>query len=198
VEKNYLRAQIARITSSTVVCPQGYFQENESGDIVAVEEAEAKTSLQLSDLAGWSHFSKELNEKYGRATPMPPKPDDGVWEGEEFASPLRTLTEDKADSWRVEKLPATLIPSVGEFAVAKSLIWPGAVGIAVGKKFLNVYVGHGVKFSSTSYQIPSPQLLQAGFGIGSKEDQEKSSLSFNSLSEQIDVLEDPNPSASED
>ncbi|DBA04287.1 TPA: hypothetical protein N0F65_002049 [Lagenidium giganteum] len=202
LEKHFLRAQIARISSSTVICPAGYFQTNEVGEIEPAAEPEIKTAQQLADLSSWVHFSKEINARYGRASPLPPRtgPDgeDLPWEGEEFVPPLRGLNEDNPNSWRVDRLPATLVPSVGEFAVVRSLTWPGAVSIAVGKKFLNVYVGHGTKFSRDPYQLQHPKQIQVGFGIGIGEDlgldvDEKQGLRFDPLVEQTDILEDPTP-----
>lgn len=202
-EKHYLRAQIARITSSTVVCPSGYFQTNEAGDIEPAEEPEIKTAEDLANLTSWVHFSKEINARYGRSTPMPPQTNaDGeeqLWEDEEFAPPLRSLSDDNSGAWRVDRLPATLIPAVGEVAVLRSLTWPGAVSIGVGKKFLNAYVGHGVKFSDEPYQLQPPLSLQAGYGVAVSEDSEgKSALRFEMLTEQADVLEDPAPPQDEE
>lgn len=216
-EKHFLRAQIARITAGTVVCPSGYFQvsnaEDGGGEIEPVEEEpEVKSAQQLTDLSNWVHFSKELNAKYGRMTPLPLQTNaDGEevsWEGEEFIPPLRELSEDAASSWRVDRLPGTLVPAVGEFAVVRSLVWPGAVGIAVGKKFLNVYVGNGVKFSREPYQLQPPQPVQVGFGIGISEDEASGGggeggdarpvLRFEALVEQKDLLEDPSPPEDEE
>jgi radial spoke head protein 4A len=207
-ERHFLRAQIARITSSTVVCPAGYFQASEVGDIEPAEEPQIKSAEELADLGGWVHFSKEINARYGRSTPMPARTNaDGEelpWEDEEFAPPLRAISEDNAGSWRVDRLPGTLIPSVGEVAVLRSLVWPGAVSIGVGKKFLNVYVGHGVKFSAEPYQLQPPLPLQVGYGVGPSSsedaaaDEKPPGLRFEMLVEQKDLLEDPSPPQEED
>ncbi|RLN67729.1 hypothetical protein BBP00_00001438 [Phytophthora kernoviae] len=206
LEKNYLRAQIARISAGTVLCPAGYFQESEEGEITPAEELEIKSAAELADLGSWTHFTKEINARYGRMTPMPPQTNaDGEEvprEGEEFAPALRMLNEDKPSSWRVDRLPATIQPSVGEVAVVRSLTWPGAVSIAVGKKFLNIYVGHGVKFLSESFQLPPPQRLQSGSGVGLSEDsadgESKPTLRCEIPVEQPDLLEDPSPPGEEE
>lgn len=211
-EKHFLRAQIARITSGTVVCPAGYFQVSDAGEIEPTEEPEIKAASELTDLGSWVHFSKELNAKYGRMTPLPPQTNaDGEevpWDGEDFAPPLQALSEDAASSWRVDRLPGTLVPAVGEFAVVRSLVWPGAVGIAVGKKFLNVYVGNGIKFSREPYQLQAPKPVQVGYGIAISEEEGGSDgdggsgarpvLRFEALVEQKDVLEDPTPPEAEE
>lgn len=78
----------------------------------------------------------------------------------------------------------------------------GAVSIAVGKKFLNVYVGTGVKFISEPFQLPPPQRLQAGSGVGLSEDnpdeEGKPTLRCEVPVEQPDLLEDPSPPAEEE
>jgi radial spoke head protein 4/6 len=192
-----------------VIAPAGYFQVSEAGDIEpASDEPAILSAQQLADLGSWVHFSKEINAAYGRMTPMPAQTnsegEEVPWEGEEFVAPLRSLAEDTAGTWRLDRYPATLIPAVGEFAVARSLVWPGAVSIAVGKKFLNVYVGHGVKFSAEPYQRPLPKPLQTGFGVATAETDgdaaadAKPSLRFEGLTEQKDVLEDPTPPDAEE
>ncbi|KAG6963882.1 hypothetical protein JG687_00006312 [Phytophthora cactorum] len=206
LEKNYLRAQIARISAGTVLCPAGYFEVNEEGDIAPAEEPEIKATADLLDLGSWTHFTKEINARYGRMTPMPPLTNaDGEEEpreGEEFAPPLRALSEDKPLSWRVDRQPAMIQPSVGEVAIVRSLVWPGAVSIAVGKKFLNVYVGHGVKFLSEPFQLAPPQRLQVGSCVGLSEDNAegdgKPTLRCEIPVEQPDLLEDPSPPAEEE
>ncbi|KAJ0406771.1 hypothetical protein ATCC90586_009420 [Pythium insidiosum] len=209
-ERHFLRAQIARIAAGTVIAPSGFFQVNDSGEIEAAEEQESRSAEQLADLGSWVHFSKEINARYARMTPMPPQTnaegDEVPWDGEEFAPPLKSLAEDTAGSWRVDRYPATIVPAVGEIAVVRSLVWPGAVSLGVGKKFLNIYVGHGVKHSPEPYQRSLPLPLQIGFGVAPREStdgesegaQSGVSLRFEGLAEQKDVTEDPTPPEAEE
>ncbi|GLE05042.1 hypothetical protein PINS_up014026 [Pythium insidiosum] len=209
-ERHFLRAQIARIAAGTVIAPSGFFQVNEGGEIEAAEEQESRSAEQLADLGSWVHFSKEINARYARMTPMPPQTnadgDEVPWDGEEFAPPLKSLAEDTAGAWRVDRYPATLVPAVGEIAVVRSLVWPGAVSLGVGKKFLNIYVGHGVKHSAEPYQRALPLPLQIGFGVAPRESSEGesdgassgSTLRFEGLVEQKDVTEDPTPPEAEE
>ncbi|KAG9408052.1 Radial spoke head protein 4 A [Aphanomyces cochlioides] len=196
-EKNFIRAQIARINAGTVLCPAGTFTVSEEGELEVPEEApEPKTAAELSDLSNWVHYTKEINEKYGRSTPMPPNTnDDGEevpWEGEEFADPLRAIADDKPGSWRIDRLPATTSAAVGEMAIVRSLTWPGAVSIGVGKKFLNVYVGYGLKAKfGLDHQVQLPRKLAPDFGLSV--DGDTNSLKFTNLTEQPDVLVDPSP-----
>ncbi|KDO35438.1 hypothetical protein SPRG_00286 [Saprolegnia parasitica CBS 223.65] len=202
-EKNFLRAQIARISSSTVLCPAGYFVVTEDGAIEPPEEApEAKSAAELAELGTWVHYTKEINDKYGRSVALPPKTnDDGEevpWDGEEFVEPLRALSEDKPASWRVERVPTTVSAAVGEIAVVKSLVWPGAVALGVGKKFLNVYVGHGLKAKfGADHQVQLPKPLQVDFGVALDGDND-AKLKFTNLQEQPDVLVDPSPAEDPD
>ncbi|CAK4364781.1 unnamed protein product [Aphanomyces euteiches] len=196
-EKNFIRAQIARINAGTVLCPAGTFTVSEEGELEVPEEApEPKTAAELSDPSNWVHYTKEINEKYGRSTPMPPNTnDDGEevpWEGEEFVDPLRAIADDKPGSWRIDRLPATTSAAVGEMAIVRSLTWPGAVSIGVGKKFLNVYVGYGLKAKfGLDHQVQLPRKLAPDFGLSV--DSDTNSLKFTNLTEQPDVLVDPSP-----
>lgn len=75
--------------------------------------------------------------------------------------------------------------SANAMVVAKSLRWPGAITVAFGKRFTNVYSGDGVKFGPEGpYQPPLPPPLQAEWVP--EEDEE-------GLVEQADLLIDPNP-----
>ncbi|CAN0473070.1 unnamed protein product, partial [Hapterophycus canaliculatus] len=68
--------------------------------------------------------------------------------------------------------------------------WPGAVAVAFGKRFTNVYSGDGVKFGGEGpFQPPLPPMLQLEWIPG--EDEE-------GLVEQADVLVDPNPPEGEE
>ncbi|CEG41255.1 Radial spokehead-like protein [Plasmopara halstedii] len=205
LEKNFLRAQIARISAGTALSPAGYFDVTE-GEIAPAETFEVKSTEQLLELKNWTHIAKEINARYGRMTPMPPLLNaDGEEESREeetFAPPLRDISEDEPLSWRLDRQPATRQPSVGDIAIARSLIWPGAVSIAVGKKFCNIYVGHGVKFRAEPYQLPLPQQLQTGSGVSWSEEtsdvDDKPTLSCVLPVEQPDLLEDPSPPTDEE
>lgn len=198
-ERNFLRAQIARISSSTTICPAGFFNVSEEGEIEVAEEIESKSAQDLVDAGNWVHFSKELNAVYGRCTPMPPREgEDGEekpWEGEEFVDPLRSLSEDVQGSWKCYTAPTA--STTGEVAIIKSLQWPGAAAVGLGKKFINIYVGDAIKYNDTSYQPVLPAELQTEYGVALDETQEgeggEPALRFTNLQEQSDVLEDPTP-----
>lgn len=103
----------------------------------------------------------------------------------EEVPPLRPLSEDADTSWTFRACPAGAGQSPNSMVVARSLVWPGAIAVAFGKRFTNIYVGDGVKFGGDGpYQPPLPPPLQSEWAPG--EDEE-------GLVEQADVLVDPNP-----
>ena len=45
--------------------------------------------------------------------------------------------------------------------ILKSLRWPGAVTVAKGSKYVNIYVGDGVKKGESSYNPIEPPVVQS-------------------------------------
>ncbi len=173
---------------------------------MASEEPPApKTTAELSDMSNWVHYTREINAKYGRSVKLPPKVneagEDEPWEGEEFVDPLRAISEDtqqssssiSSPSWRIDRVPNTTSPAVGEIAAVRSLNWPGAVTLGVGKKFVNVYVGYGLKATQSDHQVQLPAKLAPDFGITASSETGGGNLTFTNLQEQPDVLVDPSP-----
>ncbi|CBJ30984.1 putative: flagellar radial spoke protein 4 [Ectocarpus siliculosus] len=201
-EINLLRAQIARITAGACVSPAGFFEVDEDAEPASIKVAEdesineafPKAVEELMTTDGWVHHEFELNT-LGRCRPMPEKLDD---EGNpieeedppEEVAPLRSLAEDSEGSWGFRTCPAGAGQSANAMVVAKSLRWPGAIAVAFGKRFTNVYSGDGVKFGGEGPFQPSlPPMLQPEWTPG--EDEE-------GLVEQADVLVDPNPPEGEE
>lgn len=128
---------------------------------------------------------------------------DAGWPGQEIVPVLRSLVEDSPGSWKVSVAPVTPVSKAGQVAVVKSLVWPGAVSVAVGKKFLNFYSGTAVKTSSSSarFQPTLPADVQLGFGlqttIEAEGESSGESLVFTNVMEQPDVVEDPTPATEE-
>lgn len=212
-ELNFIRATIARISASTLLAPAGFYTtEDEAGSLPFIlnDDVEPKTVSELSDPAGWVHFSKELNATYGRMTSMPPKEDESAWENEVLCPVLQSCADDATDTWKCALAPVTFGEQVGRVAVLKSLVWPGAVTVGLGKKFINLYVGNGVKYTADTYQPTLPAELAPAFGVTSAalseepvltegketiENAEEVAVStmFTNLTEQADVFEDPTP-----
>jgi radial spoke head protein 4A len=113
-EGNYLRAQIARIASSTIVCPKGYYSiedEDDSSEVVPSlqlnQDFEGIDSPDLLSLNNWVHFYPHIL-KQGRCTFYNPqkledeeedeneKPNQSEVEVEEGPKLLSELIEDKS------------------------------------------------------------------------------------------------------
>jgi len=158
-EKNLLRAQIARITGESIISPDGFFEIDGDSDppVVKLAEAEAiagsfpKSAADLANQEAWKHHETELNV-LGRITKMPEQtgPDgEPIPDETELISPLNALKE---NSWTFRICPGgagTNSAAGGSIVVARSLVWPGSVSVAAGRRFLNIYVGNGVIYDSS-------------------------------------------------
>jgi len=180
-ERHLLRAQIARITSSTVLAVSGWYQTD--------DESEQKNKLKLSDdplgsfpgqdelgtQAGWVHATPYLLqtgrsvwpdlEAIGAADPpvLSEKEladlDAEKNEKDPEKDPLQGITEDLSErapddaegsiAWQIKIHGDKGLYNGGEVShrvtSVRSLIWPGAVTVAQGKRFANIYVGYGLK-----------------------------------------------------
>jgi hypothetical protein len=73
--------------------------------------------------------------------------------------------------------------------IARSILWPGALAVVAGRRYLNVYVGNGIMYESQSYTPPMPAPIQQEWAPASEEDP--------GLNEQPDVRVDPTPPQAE-
>merc|ERR1719376_559182 len=91
----------------------------------------------------------------------PEGPDEPVPEqGPPLLTPLSEDVEiDTTPSWSA-RLSSTLVPQYA-LAIVHSNLWPGAVAFSDGKKFENVYIGHGHK-----YKAPPPPPIQREYLSG--------------------------------
>lgn len=158
-EMNLLRAQIARITGEAIISPDGFFELDGDSDppVVKLAEAEAiastfpKSAADLANPEAWKHHETELNI-LGRITKMPEQlgPDgEPIADETELIPPLNALKE---NAWTFRICPGgagTNSAAGGSIVVARSLIWPGSVSVAAGRRFLNIYVGNGVIYDSS-------------------------------------------------
>ena len=208
IEKNLLRAQIARIAAATSISPDGYFALSEDdpplvvpAEAEAVNEAFPKMSSELKDPEAWKHHETALN-KLGRINAMPEVlGEDGepvVPEEEiEVFPPLGSL---RPECWTFRLGPGGAGVSSNSVVVARSLRWPGAVAIGYGRKFLNIYVGNAVcqdnvkrdaenpsvmKFTAYTPMVPAP--IQSEWTPPSEEE------GGNPYIEQPDTKVDPTP-----
>lgn len=186
-ERSLVRAQIARISAETVVCPAGHFkrvEDEESRDVEPVPDDEYAAEDPTAP-EGWVHIALPINV-LGRTAPNP-KEDEGDEEGDEpdpelLTEPLKPITDDAppdADDalpWTVRPCPVSGIPSAEPstgLVLAKSLRWPGAVAVARGRRFANLYVGYGVEsgtpegadLAPAAFQPATPGPVQTEFSM---------------------------------
>ncbi|CAH8502209.1 unnamed protein product [Heterobilharzia americana] len=190
VEKNFLRAQIARISGSTMISPINYYQFNEDEEEEVEEDAlrenfienseyEPMTIYDLTDtsLANWVHHTAYILPQ-GRT----------VWfnttakSSDDLEDEMSEDEEEEPDELEPETGPPLLTPlsedaEIGSippwstritsqlvphyaFAVLSSNVWPGAHALAQGKYFENIYIGWGLKYTGMNF---NPQLMPKPF-----------------------------------
>ncbi|XP_059807366.1 radial spoke head protein 4 homolog A isoform X1 [Hypanus sabinus] len=192
-EINYLRAQIARISAGTQISPLGFYQfgeeEEEEEEGLVRENYEENSEFEgipvpelLDNLANWVHHTQhilpqgrcvwfnavqkkeeELEEEEEEEEEAPDEPEPEV--GPPLLTPLSEDAEvNGVPPWTM-KASSSLIPQYA-VAVVRSNLWPGAWTFATGKKFENIYLGWGHKYSSENYSPPAAPPVQAEYTSG--------------------------------
>jgi radial spoke head protein 4A len=186
-EANYLRAQIARISAGTHISPLGFYsfdeEEEEEEDAARdnfVENAEFE-GIPVRDLCdptlgNWVHHVQHVLPQ-GRCTwwnPQQKGEENGSDDEEEeerdepdepepeVGPPLLTpLSEDAEVNSMPPWTPKLSSKLVSQYAIAimRSNLWPGAFAFGVEKKFENVYIGWGHKYSQTTLTHPYQKQL---------------------------------------
>lgn len=194
-EAELLRAQIARITAGTHVSPAGLYTFEEGDDedeaarenFIEDEEFEGKTRTELVDeeLTGWVHHAAYILPQ-GRCKWVNPSPKSE----EEAENEDEENEEEESEEVEPESGPPLLTPLQSDAKVdgmapwsarislrthaayaavrISSNRWPGAHAVAVPKtkRFANVYVGWGQKFSSDLYAPPLPPKPESEYPNG--------------------------------
>lgn len=190
-EASYLRAQISRIASATVVSPKGVFEMAEAEEEDAPEQMVLAGEPELPDAEGlkeaenWCHHMGHLL-KQGRCAAWAP-PEGEEEEEEEPPAEEEEEAEPEEPLPMLSGLEGDALPVVGEeeeeeenkpklwrFSVypantlhrvnaAYSLNWPGAVAAANGAHFANVYIGWGQKYLQTLYTPPPPPVVSTEY-----------------------------------
>lgn len=185
-EMNYLRAQIARISAATHISPIDYFKFEEDDDDESDGEGRDSYTLNVEfeslpiyelvdpTLNSWVHHMQHIlpqgrcqwinpnvkadNEEFDEDEEEEENEDQDEPIQEEGPPLLTTISQDDD----VDGLPAwsavrssDLVPAYS-VAVLRSNTWPGAYTFGVDKKFENVYIGFGHKYSSENYSPPPP------------------------------------------
>ncbi|KAK7468095.1 hypothetical protein BaRGS_00036678 [Batillaria attramentaria] len=153
-ETNYLRAQIARISAA-----RDHFVNNLDFEGIPVRDLTDPT------LSNWVHHVQHILPQ-GRCSWWNPEPDEPE---PEVGPPLLTpLAEDEEVNnmppWTAQ-MSSNLIPQYA-IAVMHSNLWPGAHAFGFEKKFENVYVGSGHKYSMENYTPPAPPPIMEEFPSG--------------------------------
>lgn len=172
-ECSFLRAQIARISAATTISPKGFFtmEEPEGDDEDAPEEMKADPefeALGAEDLAtteGWAHHRSHIL-KMGRCKKWEPPEN----EDEEEEEPAEEEEEEEEEEEGLPPLSglegdeSTWNPVMWKFGAfggqhattsVTSMEWPGAVAVAKGKAFANIYIGWGQKQTGRVFTPPA-------------------------------------------
>ena len=173
-EAEYLRAVVARIAASTVLCPTGYFTLGEEGG--SLEKAEDFAPAEEPEVASWCHRYPGIRRQ-GRCELFVKPPPEGEEEApeedpdqaivDEGAEALLTTVDADAEieggaAWSL--ITSSCIPGVKyKIAAVRSNLWRGAVSVASGTSFTNIYVGNG--FPATKFVIPPPPAVSPEFDL---------------------------------
>eukprot|EP01017_Pseudomicrothorax_dubius_P005628 TRINITY_DN11459_c0_g1_i8.p1 TRINITY_DN11459_c0_g1~~TRINITY_DN11459_c0_g1_i8.p1 ORF type:complete len:489 (-),score=113.27 TRINITY_DN11459_c0_g1_i8:797-2263(-) len=170
VEKHYLKAQIVRITYSTVIAPNNFYKANDEDatKIEISEEFAMPGTEELKSLENWVHVHPNILEA-GRITHLEPQvgPEEDkdevmnkILTADPIKERLRPLSEDNPftgfeANWLVRVHGDTQVFNMADKDEGKSttyavlalrpLTWPGACVIANNNTWSHIYVGYGIK-----------------------------------------------------
>ena len=200
-ELNFLRATISLVTAGAAIAPAGVFTAVADDETGAIEpNAEEFEALDLTTPEGWVHTALDVNA-LGRTRRNPPVvgpdgeevPDESA---PEPSAPLKPIREDApvdeaaaegGGAWDIRPAPVLGL-SEGEAptgpVVVRSLRWPGAVTVGLGKKFTSAYVGWGLPVALAPFQPALPAPIPEQFNYFAEDKR---------LAEQKDVTVDPTP-----
>ena len=169
-EKDYLRAQIARLVHGTTLCPSGKYRLSEEGEIEEVpKDEEGYVPLSngpMGESTSWCHFYKGILG-IGRTTNLPVDEDEDE-DGEKPKSKGPELEPEKpallpidGTDWSV--LGPRHVGGGAAVSISRSLVWPGAFAAAEMKddKFANLYIGWGQPASCGNFMPPPPPPIMA-------------------------------------
>ncbi|XP_048486230.1 radial spoke head protein 6 homolog A [Plutella xylostella] len=194
VEKNYLRAQLARLAAATAVSPQGFytFGSGEEEEDVDVEDGgdmdlspnpyyEGHSIKDLLDPSYWVHHERHIlkqgrtiwwNQDAGMDEAIAEEEDEDAFPQQqpESGPPLMTSLSEDA---RIEQFPAWTARSSTRLVTERALVtlrstrWPGAVAYATsGKKSECMYVGWALKFLPPNFSPMQLPKVQDEYPLG--------------------------------
>ena len=181
-ERHLLRATLARIFASTAIVPaKMYTIDEETNEMKFDEEFVMGDTETLKALTEWGNVHPIILQG-GRTTHLPPAntTNDPEFDADAELAKLQE-SDPTVDRFRDieqhegygEGRPSWISKVVGDTQqynqappkegtvsyavnVIKSLRWPGAVTVAKGGKFTNIYVGYGLKKGASSYNPIEP------------------------------------------
>ena len=183
-EKHYLKAQLVRISHSTILIPAGLRRpaEDENAEELDFEdEAKYPPFETINNLENWVHFHQRIL-KAGRIThadpdvPAEQKEEElaKLQETDPVGEKLKAINEDVLEglkeAWKLRTYGDPQVYTTydrGEegvttyqIATLKSQIWPGATVVASAKNYLNIYIGYGHKALSVPIVPLQPEDVQ--------------------------------------
>lgn len=182
-EKHYLRAQIGRISHATTIVPSGMYEvnEEEQAEIGPTEEYVIPDTPDLASLDAWSHYTPNILKNCRISHPAPIPPEDTEITEEEMMEAIlaqdpvieriRTIDQDEPLSgyntaWIHKKAGDQTIylnPQGEEVCnglnIFKSLRWPGALTVQQNGKWVQIYLGNGLKGGTETYYPISPPVI---------------------------------------
>jgi radial spoke head protein 4A len=175
-EKNFLRAQIARITADCSLAPAGFFTMSEDGSDMAMNEEFAgdANAEALANAGAWECYHAAIGPS-GRCAAWPVADEEGNIPEVEPPAMLRSVEE---ASFKVSA-------PMNNKVCLRSNVWPGASVVGFGKVFSWCYTGWGQAAIEGSYAPTPPAAPQMEF-------------SDEGIKEAADVTVDPTPPAEEE
>lgn len=169
-EKDYLRAQIARITSSTMICPAGIYrlvdpEDPKTAELTPEDEMEKIDLNKLINYSGWVHYTNEINI-LGKTTLKTITNEDG----EEIIDPngpalipILASIESEMNNWTIRVNPTISDNIPPKIVCLRCNRWSGAYTVGFGTKFTNIYIGYGVKNGKENYSPEPPFALMTEY-----------------------------------
>ena len=167
-EANYLRAQIARISCTTVCCPSGLFAAGEDGSLEKTEDFQPLPGREMSQAANWVHRYPHM-KKQGRCELFKREPPEGEEdtfepteeEQEEGPEPLAVVESDNPVGGKEGVAWTPLVSNSSEnvknqVGGLRSNLWPGAFCASKDRNFGNIYTGWGIKNAAHVPRPPPP------------------------------------------
>jgi hypothetical protein len=181
-ERHLLRAQIARISSACVIVPKGIYKTSEEDpQVLEVDEEAAVPGFEeLANEENWVHLMPYVL-KAGRATHAEPEIPPGeevdveelkakMEENDKSVDRLRSIADDdplqgEDKSWSVtvvgdNQVYAAKPPQEGNVVYAVTLVrnlrWPGNYTVFKAGRWVNFYLGFGVKKTDPSFVPVAP------------------------------------------